>query len=156
MNKSIRYYSAWAIIFGLLFASPAWQPALQTAAYPATESTVASASASEDFQSTALPAVAMTTTLAPEATYKVYLPFIARPSDEKSWPMAGANPQRTSWTAEEVRGALRPEWYRVVDSYIPAKVQIVAANNTLFVSTANGLYALDAQTGATRWVYATD
>ncbi|MBN2394321.1 MAG: PQQ-binding-like beta-propeller repeat protein [Anaerolineae bacterium] len=69
--------------------------------------------------------------------------------------MAGANPQRTSWTAEEVQGSLQPEWYKVFETYIPAKVQIIAADGTLFISTANGLYALDAETGAQKWVYPT-
>lgn len=72
------------------------------------------------------------------------------------WPMAGANPQRTSWTSEEVRGELAPIWYRVVESYIPPKVQIIAAEGLLFISTANGLYALDADTGETAWVYPTE
>jgi uncharacterized repeat protein (TIGR01451 family) len=72
-----------------------------------------------------------------------------------SWPMAGANPRRTSWTPEEVQGALQPEWYKVIEPYIPNKVQIVASDGLLFVSTAKGLYALDADTGAQRWVYPT-
>ena len=72
------------------------------------------------------------------------------------WPMAAANPQRTSWVAEEVRGQLSPIWYRVIESYIPPKVQIIAAEGLLFISTANGLYALDAETGETTWVYPTE
>lgn len=72
------------------------------------------------------------------------------------WYMAGANPQRTSWVAEEVRGDLRPEWYRPIEPYIPNQVQIIAANNTLYISTAKGLYALDAATGDQKWVYPTE
>ncbi len=72
------------------------------------------------------------------------------------WPMAAANPERTSWTAEEVRGQLRPEWYKPFEPYIPQRVQIIAANGLLYISTANGLYALDANTGAEVWVYPTD
>ncbi len=75
---------------------------------------------------------------------------------ESGWPMAGANPQRTSWTPEEVRGRLSPQWYRPIEPYIPAKVQIVAANGLLYISTARGLYALDADTGDIAWVYPTD
>lgn len=82
------------------------------------------------------------------------VPVAAQPA-ATDWPMAGANPQRTSWTAEEVRGLLRPEWYKVFEPYIPVKVQIVAADGLLFISTANGLYALDAETGTQRWVYPT-
>ncbi len=73
-----------------------------------------------------------------------------------SWSMAGANPQRTSWTAEEVRGSLDPLWYKPFEPYIPQRVQIVAANNLLYVATSAGLYALDAATGSTAWVYPTE
>ena len=69
--------------------------------------------------------------------------------------MAGANPERTSWTAEEVRGPLQPVWYTPFEPYISQKVQIIAAYNTLYIATARGLYALDAESGAQRWVYPT-
>jgi len=46
---------------------------------------------------------------------------------ESSWPMAGANPERTSWTPEEVRGQLQPVWYKPFEPYISQKVQIIAA-----------------------------
>ncbi|MCB8925064.1 MAG: PQQ-binding-like beta-propeller repeat protein [Ardenticatenaceae bacterium] len=72
------------------------------------------------------------------------------------WPMVAANPQRTSWTPEEVGGQLRPEWYKPFEAFIPPHVQIIAANNTLYISTASGLYAIDAATGAEKWVYATE
>lgn len=72
-----------------------------------------------------------------------------------SWPMAGANPQRTSWTPEEITGTLSPIWYKKFEAYIPPRVQIIAENNTLYISTANGLYALDATSGAEKWVYPT-
>ena len=74
---------------------------------------------------------------------------------ESSWPMAGANPERTSWTPEEVRGQLQPVWYKPFEPYISQKVQIIAAYNTLYIATAKGLYALDAGNGAQRWVYPT-
>ena len=82
-------------------------------------------------------------------------PTVVAATSTGSWPMAGANPQRTSWTSEEVRGKLDPIWYRVIESYIPPYVQIIAANGLLYISTANGLYALDAATGETAWVYPT-
>jgi len=78
------------------------------------------------------------------------------------WPMAAANPQRTSWTPEEVRGKLKPIWYRPIEPYISPKVQIIASNDLLYVSTARGLYALHTGTGATgsagavAWVYPTE
>ena len=86
----------------------------------------------------------------------VYLPIIqlSFPSDE--WPMLAANPERTSFTTEEVWGNLQPVWYRPFEAYIPQKVQIIAANNTLYVATSHGLYALDPQTGGEKWVYATE
>lgn len=153
----VRHTIITAVITGILFSALVWQDAGRAVALPAAPSAIVLDIPAAQEQSVGVTAdISPTIPLAPAAVYKVYLPLASRPSEEKNWSMAGANPQRTSWTAEEVRGALRPEWYRVVDSYIPAKVQIVAANNTLFVSTANGLYALNAQTGATRWVYATE
>ncbi|HSJ52969.1 MAG TPA: hypothetical protein VLC52_04410, partial [Anaerolineae bacterium] len=71
---------------------------------------------------------------------------------EPAWSMAGANPQRTSWTPEEVRGNLYPHWYRPIEPYIQAKVQLIAANGLIYVSTAKGLYALDAEDGAIAWI----
>ncbi|MCC6606384.1 MAG: PQQ-like beta-propeller repeat protein [Anaerolineae bacterium] len=82
------------------------------------------------------------------------VPTISAGSAE--WPMVAANPQRTSWTPEEVRGQLRPEWYKPFEAYIPPHVQIIAANNTLYISTANGLYAIDSTTGSQKWVYPTE
>ena len=73
-----------------------------------------------------------------------------------SWSMAGANPERASWTAEEVRGHLDPIWYKPFQPYISQKVQIIAANNLLYIATASGLYALSAANGATQWVYPTE
>lgn len=71
------------------------------------------------------------------------------------WRMAGANPQRTSWVPEEVPGQLQLEWYKPFGPYISTKVQVIAADGMLFVATARGLYALDAETGAEKWVYPT-
>lgn len=72
------------------------------------------------------------------------------------WRMAGANPERTSWVPEEVRGPLKPLWQKPIQPYISQKVQIIAADGSLFLSTAAGLYALDAATGKERWVYPTE
>lgn len=81
---------------------------------------------------------------------------------EADWPMAGANPQRTSWTPEEVRGALHPIWYRPIEPYISPKVQVIASHDRLYVSTARGLYAFhtgtgaDGEAGELAWIYPTE
>jgi len=80
------------------------------------------------------------------------------PADPKyldGWRMAGANPERTSWVPEEVRGQLKPLWFKPLEPYIQQKVQLIAADGLLYVSTARGLYALDAETGQENWVYPT-
>jgi outer membrane protein assembly factor BamB len=91
---------------------------------------------------------------------KVYLPSVSAPgsttSGEPSWPMVAANLERTSWTPTEVRGTLHPRWYKPIEPYIPPKVQVIASDNTLFISTARGLYALDATTGFEKWVFPTE
>ena len=84
-----------------------------------------------------------------------YLPIITT-YIEQSWSMLGANPERTSWVPEEVPGQLKPLWYKQFEPYIPPKVQIITAYSTLYISTSNGLYALDAKTGAEKWVYPTE
>lgn len=79
-----------------------------------------------------------------------------------SWPMVAANPQRTSWNTEEVRGKLKPVWYRPIEAYIAPKIQIIASNDLLYISTARGLYALHTGTGTggdagqVAWVYPTE
>jgi hypothetical protein len=75
---------------------------------------------------------------------------------EAAWTMAGANPERTSWTQEAVRGKLKPLWFKPFEAYILQRVQIIAENDTLYISTANGLYALDAESGQEKWVYPTE
>ncbi len=77
-------------------------------------------------------------------------------SGDAPWPMAGANPQRTSWVPDGPTGELAAEWAKPIEPYIPQKVQIIGAEGKVFVSTAKGLYALNANTGAQVWVYPTD
>jgi len=36
-------------------------------------------------------------------------------AEAASWPMLAANPERTSWTPEEIRGNLSVEWYRPIE-----------------------------------------
>lgn len=82
-------------------------------------------------------------------------PVSARAS-ENAWPMLAANPERTSWTPEEVRGNLSVAWYRPIEPYIPYKIQPIAANGKIYVSTARGLYAFNAANGDVDWVYPTE
>ena len=75
------------------------------------------------------------------------------------WSMAAANPQRTSWvagTSNEIRGNLKVEWYRVFDPYIDNKVQVIASDGKVFISSSKGLYAFDAASGAQVWAYGTE
>lgn len=76
--------------------------------------------------------------------------------DNSDWYMAGANPQRTSWVSEEVRGKMYVEWYRPIEAYIDQKVQIITAYENLYLSTARGLYVLKAATGDVVWRYDTE
>lgn len=80
-------------------------------------------------------------------------PPLETPAGE--WPMAGANPQRTSRTTEEVRGRLQVLWYRPFEAYIQNRTQLVAAGGRIYVSTSRGLYALRADSGEIDWVYPT-
>ncbi|MBV7328058.1 PQQ-binding-like beta-propeller repeat protein [Chloroflexi bacterium TSY] len=73
-----------------------------------------------------------------------------------AWAMAGANPELTSWTPEEVLGNLKPVWHKPFESYISQKVQVIAAYEMLFIATSHGLYALNASDGAERWIYPTE
>ena len=75
---------------------------------------------------------------------------------ENAWPMLAANPERTSWTPEEVRGELNVDWYRPIEPYIPYKIQPIAANGNVYVSTAGGLYTFSAANGDLLWTYATE
>jgi hypothetical protein len=78
------------------------------------------------------------------------------PGAAGAWPMSGANPQRTSWVQAEVRGPLRPAWYRPIEAYVPQETQVIAARGKVYVSSARGLYALDAKTGGAIWRYDTE
>lgn len=70
------------------------------------------------------------------------------------WPMAGANPARTSWTSEGVKAASQA-WKVKIKAFIPHKVQIVAAGDLVYISAADGVHALRYDTGAEAWVYKT-
>jgi outer membrane protein assembly factor BamB len=102
------------------------------------------------------------TAQAATATIKTYIPLATAPttgttsSSSKDWPMVAANPQRTSWSPEEVRGSLSVDWYHPIEPYIPNKIQPIAANGNIYVSTARGLYTFRASDGALAWVYPTE
>ena len=94
--------------------------------------------------------------------YTIFLLFLflfppsASAQTTADWYMSAANPQRTSWASSEVRGPFKPVWYRPIDPYIDNKVQAIAANGSIYVATAKGLYAFDAASGNQRWVYGTE
>ncbi len=100
---------------------------------------------------------------------KLYLPLVVTPpvssggggggsggGSNAEWPTVAANPQRTSWTPEEAYGNFNVEWYRPIEAYISQNTQLIAANGLIYVSTARGLYALNAATGATAWRFDTE
>ena len=77
-------------------------------------------------------------------------------NSSEGWVTAGANVERTSWVPDEAPGRLKEIWVKPVQPYISQKVQIIAAAGKLFLSTARGLYAFNAETGAELWVYSTE
>ncbi|MFU8773273.1 MAG: PQQ-binding-like beta-propeller repeat protein, partial [Anaerolineales bacterium] len=85
-----------------------------------------------------------------------YLPIVSKPHPGGEWSTAAANPQRTSWTSEEVSGNMQVEWYRPIEAYISQNVQVIASQGLLYISTARGLYALSAENGAVAWRFDTE
>ncbi len=71
------------------------------------------------------------------------------------WPMAGANPQRTSWTPETIDGNIATQWVKPIKPYVSQHIQVIGAEGKVYVSTASGLYAFDANSGSVAWVYPT-
>ncbi len=71
------------------------------------------------------------------------------------WPMAGANPARTSWVNETLPDVIKTQWVKPLYSHVPQRVQVIGAENKVYVSTSMGLYAFDAATGADVWTYPT-
>lgn len=76
------------------------------------------------------------------------------------WPMPGHDPQRTSYAPEDVMGpCVKPLWHRRFDAYIPSRAQIITmegrngSQDTVLVTTAEGIYALNPETGGERWFY---
>lgn len=83
-------------------------------------------------------------------------PLEAEPAN---WYTAGGNMRRTSWVAEEVNPNdyenYGVTWYRPIEAYIGQHVQIVTGYGNIYIASARGLYALDAQTGNTVWRFDT-
>ncbi|KKR12423.1 MAG: hypothetical protein UT40_C0027G0003 [Candidatus Woesebacteria bacterium GW2011_GWA1_39_21b] len=77
-------------------------------------------------------------------------------SQPVDWPMAGANPQRTSWTSETLPGNIATVWVKPIEPYVSQHVQVIGAGGNVYVATAKGLYAFDASSGTEAWVYPTE
>lgn len=76
--------------------------------------------------------------------------------DTSTWPMAGANPQRTSWTTATVSGSIATQWVKPIEPLVSQRVQVIGAEGKVYVATAKGLYAFDADDGSEEWVYPTE
>lgn len=93
----------------------------------------------------------------------VYLPIVSGspsvpsgPNQGDSWPTVAANPERSSSNTVEVSGQVYPVWYRPIEAYIPENVQVIASDGMLYISTARGLYALNAVNGDVVWRFDTE
>jgi outer membrane protein assembly factor BamB len=89
----------------------------------------------------------------------VYSPLYSPKKAQTSvvnWPMAGANPQRTSWISEGTLPSGSLVCTKLFNPYVPHKIQVIGAGDLVYVSTAEGVYALNHQTCAEQWFYATD
>lgn len=71
------------------------------------------------------------------------------------WNMAGGNPARTGWIDTGQIPTNNLLWARPIESYIDQKVQIITAQNQVYVSTSDGLVVLHADTGNLLWQYDT-
>jgi outer membrane protein assembly factor BamB len=96
----------------------------------------------------------LASSLLPLTSYLLPLPLHAQ--TQTDWPMAGANPQRTSWTAQPPQNITGITWYRPIEAYIDQKTQLITANGNLYVATSKGLIVLNAETGALRWRFDTE
>lgn len=72
------------------------------------------------------------------------------------WPMAGANLERTGWTPETLPGQIKTTWVKPINPHISQRTQVIGAEGKVFVSTAKGLYAFDANSGNEIWIYPTE
>ncbi len=73
------------------------------------------------------------------------------------WPMAGHDPARSSWSAENVRpNTSSPVCTKVIGAFIPHKVQIIGSGDLIYVSAADGVHALNYATCQEVWWYKTE
>ncbi len=82
------------------------------------------------------------------------LPGAARAIDVP-WPMAGANPARTSWVSSSMPDNIATQWVKPITPYVSQKIQVIGAEDKVFVSTSAGLYAFNATNGDDVWQYPT-
>lgn len=104
--------------------------------------------------STFLPLVNRSAEPTQAPTIPPVVPTLPPPGDG-DWAMVASNPQRTSWSREEVSGNLGIEWYRPIEAYIPQNVQLIASGGLIYAASSGGLYALNALTGETVWRFDT-
>ena len=78
-----------------------------------------------------------------------------RAQSASDWPMAGANPQRTSWISEGVSPS-GIACTKLFNPYIPHKIQVIGAGELVYISTAKGVYALNHSNCQQQWFYATE
>lgn len=103
----------------------------------------------------------------PSGTPRTFLPLVSNlkvssptppppPADSGDWSTVAGNPQRTSWTSDQVRASnMVVAWYRPIEAYISQNVQLIASNGLIFVASARGLYALRADNGQEAWRFNT-
>jgi outer membrane protein assembly factor BamB len=94
-----------------------------------------------------------------EEEFISFIPLVGTGSHfsvSEDWSMAAANPQRTSWSPEQVTDNLSVLWYRPIEAYLPQNSQVIAASGLLYISTARGLYALNPMNGNVAWRYDTE
>ena len=72
------------------------------------------------------------------------------------WSTVAGDAQRTSWTQDAVTGSVHLEWALPVEAYIPQNAQLIAANGMIYVATARGLLALNADNGSVIWRFNTE
>jgi hypothetical protein len=88
-----------------------------------------------------------------------FLIFALPAGIQADWPMAGANPQRTNWVPETLPDVISTQWVKPIYGLVPQRVQAIGATvgslKLVFVASSQGLYAINADTGADVWQYAT-
>lgn len=77
------------------------------------------------------------------------------PVSASDWPMLAHDPARSGATTVTIRPPFVRKWYRVFpDEGLMAGVQPVVAEGVVYLGTLHGrLHAIDADTGADRWVF---